>query len=109
MTIEIGDETDPRLYTGVSVDFTYNGRTPSDEPDCNINHFGYNFYIRTRAGVLWKKYKTLERAIREIKKVIEKRGKRVTKIVIDNGEDSREDNYKKYFNWTKDWMGFYFL
>lgn len=100
MLIDIGDDSDKRLYTGVSVDFTYKGWTRSDGPDCSINHWGYNFYIRTRAGVLWKKYKTLERAIQEIKKVIEKNGKKVTKIVIDNGEYSREESNVEYYKWT---------
>ena len=41
------------------------------KPDCQVGHFGYNFYFRTNAGMKFKKYtsrKKLETAIEQVLK-----------------------------------------
>ena len=83
-------------YDNVSVDFCYKNWA-TDEPDCNINNFGYNFYFRTNAGTKGVKYKTLARAITEIKKTVVRHWGEVTKIQIHNWKRTRNNDYIVYY------------
>lgn len=40
------------------------------KPDCQIGHFGYNFYFRTPYGTNRKKYKSVNTMKRDIEKVL---------------------------------------
>ena len=40
-----------------------------DTPDCQIGHFGYNFYFRTPYGLKAKRYKNIYTLYSSIKKV----------------------------------------
>lgn len=44
------------------------------KPDCKIEHFGYNFYFRTNAGIKSKPYKNEGAMMRAIKQTIKKNG-----------------------------------
>ena len=54
----------------MDCDLDFIGR--DQEPDCSINHFGYNFYFRTNAGVNGKKYKSFYSMTRAVKNMLDK-------------------------------------
>ena len=69
LELEVDIYTANKVYTDVSITLlerTLNGV----EIDCNINHFGYNFYLRTNKGMKYEKYKTLNGLIKSVTKLI---------------------------------------
>lgn len=50
--------------------------------DCNIGHFGYNFYFRTSYGLKAKKYKNIYTLANSIKKVAKKHNLTLVNIGI---------------------------
>jgi len=47
------------------------------KPDCQIGHFGYNFYIRTPYGMKRKSYKSNKSMEKAIEKCLKNRGFKV--------------------------------
>lgn len=87
MQINMYNKNIQKEYTGVDVDFI---DTVDKKPDCNINHFGYNFFFRTKKGINKQKYKTLAIAIRQIKNAIQRRWGTVSRVWIESLERNSE-------------------
>lgn len=47
------------VYHGNKLTFALDLLDRDRKPDCCINHFGYNVFIRTNKGLTGEKYKTL--------------------------------------------------
>uniref|UniRef100_A0A6M3LW97 Uncharacterized protein n=1 Tax=viral metagenome TaxID=1070528 RepID=A0A6M3LW97_9ZZZZ len=43
-------------------------------PDCKVGHFGYNFYLRTNAGLKMKPYSSEKRLEKAVEKLLIKNG-----------------------------------
>lgn len=43
-------------------------------PDCRVGHFGYNFFFRTKYGMLYKKYKDAKHLEQAVAQALLKRG-----------------------------------
>lgn len=56
----------------------------SGRPDCQIGHFGYNFFFRTPYGVKMKKYKSVESMKRSIAKCVKNNNMEVIKWIDKN-------------------------
>ena len=44
------------------------------KPDCQIGHFGYNFFFRTPYGTHYKKYKTAKTMEKSVEKALKNNG-----------------------------------
>ena len=51
-------------------------------PDCNINHFGYNFYFRTKAGLRGLKYTSFGKLKNAVTKRAEQLGLTIESFLI---------------------------
>ena len=47
------------------------------KPDCQIGHFGYNFFFRTPYGIKRKSYKNDKTLEKEVEKVLKNKGIKV--------------------------------
>jgi len=56
----------PDIANGTPIDLSITVKDFKGIPNCKVEHFGYNFYFRTSAGMNKRKYAstaTLERAV----------------------------------------------
>jgi len=47
------------------------------KPDCQVGHFGHNFYVRTRAGMDYREYKSRAMLKREVNRKLARHGFKV--------------------------------
>jgi len=57
-------------------------------PDCNISHFGYNFYYRTKVGMQERAYTSLGRLIASVKKKVREHEGTVYNVRLRCGNNS---------------------
>lgn len=58
-------------------------------PDCKVSSFHDNIYFRTRNGVNYKQYKSIESLEKAVANVAKKYGYTLEKLIIEKGEPDR--------------------
>lgn len=82
------DILDPKTWIlEKDYDIMLRSRSTNNDPDCHINHFGYNFYFRTKAWMDRRKYQTIGRCISAIKNTAKHIGLRAINFKIKHPDE----------------------